>query len=60
MFFARAEVGLGVSTSNFMSLAMRSAEFQAVNQLLHRGSKLENLVATSPLLPWPESGPKQD
>src|ERR1039458_1788608 len=35
-------------------LAGRSAEFKAANDLLHQGSKLENLVFTPAVHPWPE------
>lgn len=55
--FARTESENGISVENFFAVAGRSAEFQAANQLLNKGSKLENLAFTPYLLPWPESGP---
>jgi hypothetical protein len=55
--FARAEVARGVSKKDLLALAGRNAEFDAVNQLLNRGSKLENIRFTPVLFPWPESGP---
>jgi hypothetical protein len=55
--FAHSEIATGVSKEDFMLLTMRSAEFQGVNEMLNRGSKLENLVMTPTLLPWPETGP---
>jgi len=55
--FARAEVRQGVSAQDLLSIATRSAEFQAANQLLRKGSKLENIAFTVPLLNWPEQGP---
>lgn len=55
--FARAEAKQGVSVQDFLVVAGRSAEFQAANQLLNQGSKLENLVFTPYLLPWSENGP---
>lgn len=55
--FARAEVELGVSGRDLLLVAIHSAEFHAANQLLSAGSRLENLVFTSPVLMWPEGGP---
>jgi hypothetical protein len=53
MEFARA----GVSRKDLLALAGRSAEFDAVNQLLNRGSKLGEIKFTPVLFPWPENGP---
>jgi hypothetical protein len=58
--FAHAEVARGVSGKDLLALAGRSAEFDAVNQLLNRGAKLENIKFTPVLFPWPESGPPAD
>jgi len=55
--FASAEVERGVSGNDLLLVAARSAEFHAANQLLDRGSKLENLAFTPPVLTWPEDGP---
>jgi hypothetical protein len=55
--FARAESERGISASDFLAVAARSAEFNVANQMLNKGSKLENLVFTPYLFPWPESGP---
>ena len=55
--FAEEERKRGVSPHDFVLVAGRSAEFRAANDLRKRGSKLENLRFTSPLLPWPEEGP---
>ena len=57
MAFAHSEVARGVSSQDLLTVAARSAEFDAANQLLNQGSKLQNLVFTSPVLSWPESGP---
>jgi len=57
MEFARAEVQHGVSAQDLLSVAGRSAEFRAANELLNKGSKLENIAFTVPLLNWPEQGP---
>ena len=56
--FARTESEQGISVQDFLVVAGRSAEFQAANQLLNKGSKLENLVFIPYLLPWPEDGPQ--
>ena len=55
--FAYAEVDQGVSGNDLLLVAARSAEFDAANQLLNKGSKLENIVFSPPVLPWPEGGP---
>ena len=34
-----------------------SAEFDAVNKLLNRGSKPEDIVLSTTVLMWPEEGP---
>lgn len=57
MEFARAEVRRGVSGQDLLSIAGRSGELRAANKLLEKGSKLEDIVFTAPLLNWPESGP---
>ena len=56
--FARSESQRHTSAQDFLAVAGRSAEFQAANELLNRGSKLENLVFTPYLLLWPEDGPQ--
>jgi hypothetical protein len=58
--FARTEVGLGVPPKDLLALAARSAEFDAANQLLNKGAKLENLVFTPSLLLWPDDGLESD
>ena len=55
--FARAEVESGVSGRDLLLVAAHGAEFHAANQLLEKGSKLDNLVFTPPVLTWPENGP---
>jgi hypothetical protein len=57
MAFAHAEVRNRVPSSDLLAVAGCSAEFQAANVLLHKGSSLQNLAFTPPLLPWPENGP---
>jgi hypothetical protein len=52
--FADAEIKSSVGAKDFLRIAGRSAEFNAVNQQLHAGSKLEDLVLTPVLLTWPE------
>jgi hypothetical protein len=41
-------------------VAGRSAEFQAINQLLNKGAELKNLVLTPTSLRWPENGPERN
>jgi len=43
-----------------LRLAGRSAEFRAANELLHRGSKLEDVAFTPLVLTWPEEGPEAE
>jgi hypothetical protein len=60
MAFARAERERGVPAKDLFAVAARSAEFDAANQLLNKGSKLENIRFTAVLFPWPENGPNAD
>jgi hypothetical protein len=55
--FASTEVERGVSGNDLLLVAARSAEFHAANQLLDKGSKLENLAFAPPVFTWPEEGP---
>lgn len=55
--FAKAEARRGAAERDLLAVAGRSAEFDGVNQLLNRGSKLEDLVLTTALLKWPQEGP---
>jgi hypothetical protein len=55
--FAGNEVRRGISRSDLLAIAGRSAEFQAINELLNKGSKLSDVKLTAPFLAWPEAGP---
>lgn len=44
----------------WLAIAGRSAEFDAVNQLLNRGASLSNLILTPLSLQWPEGGPSSN
>jgi hypothetical protein len=55
--FANAEVEHGVSGQDLLAVGARSAEFDAANQLLNKGTQLENIVFAAPVLKWPENGP---
>jgi hypothetical protein len=57
MAFAHAEAQNGISARDLLAVAARSAEFDAANQLLNKGSKLENITFAAPILSWPETGP---
>jgi hypothetical protein len=52
MEFAKAEINGGISAEDVLSIAGRAAEFHAANQLLKRGSKLENLGFDAPTIRW--------
>jgi hypothetical protein len=56
--FVQAEAGRGVSKEDALAVAGRSAELDAANQLLKRGSKPEDLILTTALLKWPQEGPE--
>jgi hypothetical protein len=56
MRFAKTEQGQ-VTGSELVAVAAHSAEFAAVNQLLNRGTKLEDIALTAVVLAWPEEGP---
>jgi hypothetical protein len=55
---ARGEIGRRLSRDDKLGLAGRSAEFRAANDLLKRGSKLQNIVFTPAVYQWPEEGPE--
>lgn len=55
--FAQREVERGVAAKTLLEVAMRSADFDAANQLMNKGSKLRNLVFTPTVFMWPEDGP---
>ena len=48
--FARREVSRGISADDLLSIAGRSPEFDAANQLLQRGCPLEDIALTPPVL----------
>jgi hypothetical protein len=56
--YARGEIGRGLSRDDKLRLAGRSAEFRAANDLLKRGSKLQNIVFTPAVYQWREEGPE--
>jgi len=51
--FARTEVERGVSPSDLIAVAGRSAEFDAANKLCNGGSNLKDVVFTAPILNLP-------
>ena len=55
--FGRAEIADQTSAADLLAVAARSAEFDAADKLLKKGSRLQNLVFTPPLMPWPDDGP---
>ena len=56
--FAANEVRRGIPRSDLLAISGRSAEFQAINELLNKGSKLCDVKLTAPFLAWPEAGPE--
>jgi len=56
--FAEDEVDRGISRDDLLSIAGRSAEFSAANQLLSQGSKLKDLRFTAMVLVWSDSCPE--
>jgi len=57
MSFASAEQAAGAAGRDLLAIASHSAEFDAVNQLLNRGSKPEDIALSTAVLVWPEEGP---
>lgn len=49
--------GKALGNSEWLAIAGRSAEFDAVNQLLDRGASLDAAALTPLVLHWPEHGP---
>ena len=56
MRFVKTEHGR-FTGSELIAVAAHSAEFDAVNQLLNRGAKPEDIALTTTVLAWPEEGP---
>jgi hypothetical protein len=54
--FARSEKHSGITGDALLVIAGRSSEFDAVNQLANRGSKLNEIVLTPTVFNWPEEG----
>jgi hypothetical protein len=55
--FAQAEARRGAFKEDVLAVAGRSAELDAVNQLLKQGSKPEGLILTTASLKWSQEGP---
>lgn len=55
--YAESEPGRGATSQQILMVAGRSAEFQAINEMLDTKAELKNLVLTPIRLPWPEDGP---
>jgi hypothetical protein len=55
--FAEAEIESGANGQSLLTIAGRSAEFDAANKLLNSGSKLADIEFTEPVFLWPASGP---
>lgn len=58
--FAKADMERGITKEDQLLLANRSAEFDDANQLLNRGSKLEDIAFTAAVLNWVEDGTDGD
>jgi hypothetical protein len=58
--FIDVERQRGVSSKDFIAIAGRCAIFDAVNNALNAGSKLEDLFCDAPVFLWPENGPDPD
>jgi hypothetical protein len=52
--FARKEISSGATADAVLAIAGRSPETNAINQALHGGEKLEDLVISPPAFIWPE------
>lgn len=58
--FARREVEIGISREDKLNVAGRSVEFHTINDLMHSGSRLEDIVLTPAVFLWPEEGPDEE
>lgn len=52
--FARKEIDSGACGAAALAIAGRSPETNAINQALHGGEKIEDLVISPPVFIWPE------
>ncbi|HEV3040934.1 MAG TPA: hypothetical protein VHA33_24415 [Candidatus Angelobacter sp.] len=55
--FAKTERKSITAAKDLLAIAGRCAIFNAVNDALHAGSKLQDLLLSEPALLWPEDGP---
>jgi hypothetical protein len=51
--FAKREIARGIPAAHLLFVAGRSPEFEAANKLLEKGSHLENVAFTPPILKAP-------
>jgi hypothetical protein len=58
--YAESEIRGGTARREMLMVAGRSAEFQAINQMLEKGAEPKNVALTTISLLWPESGPESD
>ena len=58
--YAESEIRGAATNQDIILVAGRSAEFQAINEMLNKKAELKNIVLTPILLPWPENGPEAD
>ena len=58
MAFGRCELDRNVPPEDLLAVGMHSAEFDAVNQLLNKGSNLKDVVLTPTSLTWQHDGPE--
>ena len=56
--FANGERKSITAAKDLMAIGGRCATFNAVNDALHAGSRLQDLYLGEPALLWPEDGPK--
>ena len=56
--FAADEIKRGITSRDLFLIAARSAELDAINQLLNNGGTLDNLVIHSLVFLWPFDGPE--
>lgn len=54
MSFAKAEQGRGAPGKDLFAIGARSAEFDAVNRLLNRGVRPNDITLSATVLRWPE------
>jgi hypothetical protein len=58
--YAQSELQTGIPQEDIVIIASRSAEYNAISDLIKKGAKLNGIRTTPLLFGWPEDGPEDN